>query len=134
MKHITALLALLFFSTINSYSQFRTSAIVSASTIFQHDAKSIRFTAEKKAAKSTNILNSIALDPNPCTDHLAVSMSNGRINSIYIYDISGALITAIKNENSDAVVYLNTEFLSKGIYLVSAFSDSEHATAKLVVQ
>ncbi|MCX8144273.1 MAG: M14 family zinc carboxypeptidase [Bacteroidia bacterium] len=83
---------------------------------------------------SVNELNTINSDiliyPNPSTDDVNI-LSNEKINTIYIYDISGKLVDEIKNVDSQNFQY--TKQLNSGIYFIRVELKNQNVTNKKFV-
>ena len=74
---------------------------------------------------NVNIMETIAIYPNPATNFLTIE-SNVQINSIEIIDLSGALVQ-IETQNTFSI-----EHLTNGVYLMSIKTDDGTVTKRLI--
>jgi len=63
----------------------------------------------------TTIIYDVSIYPNPSSNDVNI-LSNEKINTIYIYDISGKLVDEIKNVDSNSFQYIKQ--LNSGIYFI----------------
>jgi acetyl esterase/lipase len=82
------------------------------------------------------IANAISLYPNPAKENVTVSMDKGQavISQVNVFDITGKVVLT-QNAVSAHQVVLNTENLTKGIYLVNVkLANGASATKRLAIQ
>ena len=74
----------------------------------------------------------IKLFPNPVSDNLKVSVKNGTIKKLIIYDLKGnAIITKDNFSNTEEFINVNT--LTTGVYLVKITSESGVSIVKKII-
>jgi hypothetical protein len=83
-----------------------------------------------------NVSGLLGLYPNPAKENVTVSMDKGQavISQVNLFDITGKLVLT-QNAVSAHEVVLNTENLTKGIYLVNVkLANGASATKRLAIQ
>lgn len=80
-------------------------------------------------------INSIALYPNPASDHVNISLPNASIEGlILIYDHLGKIIITEDLTEGSNEVQIPLDGLSTGLYYVNIVSDNSKVTKKLLVK
>ena len=78
--------------------------------------------------------NELSLYPNPASDIVNVSLSNGElINDIVIIDLSGKVVFSQSNINLSFSV-INIDQFNAGVYILSVNGKNTKSTKKLIVQ
>jgi hypothetical protein len=75
--------------------------------------------------------NGVALYPNPAKGKFAIAAKGIAINKVEVYNIEGKLVNTTFDKASNTV---NTESLSKGVYMVHVYSNGEKIVRKLVIE
>lgn len=75
----------------------------------------------------------VSLHPNPAGDHINVDC-NIPINKIDIYDVQGRLVKQVSKIGSDNSIKVNTENLSKGIYLLHLETNQGFNVQKVIIE
>ena len=70
--------------------------------------------------------------PNPATSLVTVKLGSKNINNVKVYNSIGAVV--MENEERSNVVTINVSDLAKGIYIVTATSNNNSYSKKLVVK
>ena len=86
-------------------------------------------------AVNENSVASLSIYPNPAVNETFVTIENGGLNEVSVYDLQGRLVSqqsVMANEGEQ--VRINTEALCGGVYFVTVSSDEAVRTAKLVVK
>ena len=112
-------------------------AKIGSSTLLSQDVFNINLTRTNKGVGYYEITsNTISLFPNPAKENVTISMDKNQatISEINLFDITGKVL--ISNSNIAAHEFvLNTENLTKGIYLVNVkLANGASATKRLAVQ
>lgn len=75
--------------------------------------------------------NAVSVYPNPASDILHINLENGSTpDKVLLFDLNGRLVMKHNNLNTGTISLQN---ISKGIYLLKVFSQSQTATKKLVI-
>jgi hypothetical protein len=81
-----------------------------------------------------NSVKQLHIYPNPAyTDQITVSLESDEPADIYMYDITGKMISS-QSVNKTSLVSFNISKLTRGIYILKAFQDEQVYIQKLVVQ
>jgi len=76
-----------------------------------------------------NSINTISVYPNPVTDVLNISVSNGtKVNNVNIYNVSGKLVTTAKVTANQ----INISELNNGVYFIEVLTENGKLTTKFV--
>lgn len=76
----------------------------------------------------------ISLYPNPCSNYFTIESTNN-VNNIEIYSVQGALVYS-NNTNFTGSININTQEMSKGMYIVKLYSDDDNrlVTKRIVIE
>ncbi len=93
---------------------------------------------ENPASGGSANLGSLAIYPNPASDHLAVTfeLENNVPVLVSLFDLNGKLIQQTSEtglNNGSQTIHLNTQSLIRGTYLVKISAGNEISTAKLII-
>jgi hypothetical protein len=112
-------------------------AKIGASSLLAQDVFNINLTRIDTGTSLNEITtNSISLYPNPAKENVTISMDKiqANISEINLFDITGKVLVSKSNVNAHEFV-LNTENLTKGIYLVNIkLVNGASATKRLAIQ
>ncbi|MFA9215063.1 MAG: T9SS type A sorting domain-containing protein, partial [Candidatus Methylacidiphilales bacterium] len=113
-------------------------AKIGSSSLLSKDVFNINLTRTDKGIgfNEIAIANAISLYPNPAKENVTVTMDKTQavINQVNVLDITGKVVLT-QNEVSTHEVILNTENLTKGIYLVNVkLANGASATKRLAIQ
>ena len=77
----------------------------------------------------SNTSSTISVYPNPATDVLNISVSNGtKVNNVNIYNVSGKLVTTAKVTANQ----INISELNNGVYFIEVLTENGKLTTKFV--
>lgn len=85
------------------------------------------------SVKDINLEQSIKMYPNPATSNITISSEKKAIKNITIYTILGKKVL-FKNVENTLKVNLNTNQLSKGIYVVKINSEDKIISKKIIIK
>lgn len=83
--------------------------------------------------KETFTVNSMALYPNPASDHITIKMADAGTAAFEVRDITGKLVY-ISGSVEGGSHTIDTANFASGVYMLTATSDSAKATKKFVVK
>jgi hypothetical protein len=81
--------------------------------------------------KEANMENAVSLFPNPAKGKFVIAAKGITIDKAEVYNIEGKLLNTTFDKTSNTV---NTENLSKGVYTVHVYSNTEKVVKKLVIE
>lgn len=106
-------------------------AYSTANIFFDYNPAIVTNTAEVRfySVLATNGFTSqnIKLYPNPVNDVLNISLTNGSLQSVTVYDLNGRLCLTLGN-----IPVINTHQLSAGLYMVKVVTDKGIGNYKLI--
>ena len=82
---------------------------------------------------SLDLSSKVEVYPNPATTNITVSFSEGTINTVEVYTVSGKLVATQENVNQ-ATVTINRNNLPAGVYLVRTVLDKGVAYGKVIFE
>ena len=86
-------------------------------------------------ALNENVTASLSVYPNPAVSETFVTLENGGLNEVSVYDMQGRLVSKMNVIASEGEqVRISTETMVSGVYFVRVNSESMVQTAKLVVK
>ena len=86
-------------------------------------------------ALNENVTASLSVYPNPAVSETFVTLENGGMNEVSVYDMQGRLVSKMNVIASEGEqVRISTETMVSGVYFVRVNSESMIQTAKLVVK
>ncbi len=71
--------------------------------------------------------------PNPASSYVNIT-SDERVESVEIYDVSGALVKSVKTAGSAATMRMDITALQGGVYFVKVFTAKGTAVSRLIVK
>lgn len=84
-------------------------------------------------AKNFDKANTLQVYPNPATDYVTVQLPNNTSGKVSIYSITGKLLIQ-KTVNVQKEFRLNTNTLTKGVYMLSFENETTKKVSKLIVR
>ena len=86
-------------------------------------------------AVNENGVSSLAVYPNPAVSETYVTLENGGLNTVSVYDLQGRMVSTMSYvANAGEQVRIDVEGLNSGVYFVRVSNDGAVRTAKLVVK
>ena len=86
-------------------------------------------------AVNENGVSSLAIYPNPAVSETYVTLENGGLNTVSVYDLQGRMVSTMSYvANAGEQVRIDVEGLNSGVYFVRVSNDGAVRTAKLVVK
>jgi len=86
-------------------------------------------------AVNENMVNTLSVYPNPAVSETFVTLENGGLNEVSVYDMQGRMVSSMSYvANAGEQVRLDVESLNSGVYFVRVSNESAVRTAKLVVK